>query len=352
VDRRTGRLAGPGGVTEDEFDVVASLRLVDSGERAAALAGARRSAEAEALRALQTLREILFQVQRQYYDALRAERLLTVQEAQLKRAELILEQTRTRVDVGDAPRKDILQAQADALNARASVLAARNRVVSTFASLKATLGWNEAETPRLAPLPDDFQLAPLETTLAVTIDEGLKARADLGGQRRDIEASQADARLARIQSGVQVTLDANYARSFDPDVLDNRALVLRATIPLYDGRRSEETARARRLATESQLARLSQSERDARAEIEAAYIEYGQNIDRLEASRSALAAARVNFEAAQEAQRLGAGDLLSVSTAQVSLVTAESNFVESLFDAAIAEARLRLATGVRMTGED
>ncbi|MFX8616588.1 TolC family protein, partial [Acinetobacter baumannii] len=63
---------------------------------------------------------MLFDVHSRYFAALRAQELLRVQDAQLKRANEILEQTKVRVQLGDAARINILQAQADALNARAS----------------------------------------------------------------------------------------------------------------------------------------------------------------------------------------------------------------------------------------
>ena len=96
---------------------------------------------------------------------------------------------------------------------------------------------------------------------------------------------------------------------------------------------------------------MEQDERGVRAEIESSYKEYGQNRVRYEASQSALEAARENYNAAGAAQAEGAGNLLQVLTARVSLTTAESNSVEATYDLLIFDIRFRLATGQSVPGE-
>lgn len=70
------------------------------------------------------------------------------------------------------------------------------------------------------------------------------------------------------------------------------------------------------------------------------------------AAQAALEAATKNFEAASESQTLGASDLIDVVTAQVSLVTAESNRVEAFYDFLISEVRWKLVTGQPLPGEE
>jgi outer membrane protein len=87
------------------------------------------------------------------------------------------------------------------------------------------------------------------------------------------------------------------------------------------------------------------------AEVEATVKEYTQNALLLEASNLALEAAQLNYNAASEAQRLGASDLIEVLTAQVTLVTAETNRVQALYDLLISEVRLDLVVGDPLPGE-
>jgi outer membrane protein len=97
---------------------------------------------------------------------------------------------------------------------------------------------------------------------------------------------------------------------------------------------------------------LDQSEKDARSEIEADFSTYSQDQLRLQSAELALKAAQLNYEAADGSQKAGAASLLDVITAQVSLVTAESNYIQATYDVLIAQLRLRLVTGLPMPGEN
>lgn len=332
-------------------DITASWRLWDSGARSLNLKIASRSLDSEQFSALDTVRGVLFAVERDFYEALRAQELLLVQEAQAARAKTILEQTELRVEVGDSAKKDILQAKADFLNSEVAKLTSQARTYTTKATLKATVGWDEKSLfPALAPVEkswDTTELPPLQDVIA----KGLATRPDLSSQRKQVEGSRFNVRLAELDAGVQMSLDATANRTFGDDVSNRGQLVFEATIPLFDGRRSKEAVRARRATLMAAEARYGQSERDARSEIESAYTDLVQARLRMSVADAAYEAARVNYDAAIEAQRLGAGTLLEVLTAQVSLVTAESNRVETFFDLRIAESRLKLVTGQPLRGE-
>lgn len=354
VDRQNFQTGNPGGsqsTTGSRMSLDAGWTLFDTGERQWNLAGARRDAEAAQANALQTLRQTLFTVHQDYFDAIRTQELMAVQAAQLKRSETILDQTKVRVETGDAPRKDILQAEADFLNAKASFLQSRNRVTTALATLKASVGWDgPGELPTLAE-PAHPELPAPTFTLEQAIVEGLAARADLRARRKRVESRRVDLQLAKIAAGVTWTLDGVASKSFAPDVSDRVGLVFRASLPILDGYSSRETIRLRQIALESEEQSLLQDERDAKAQIESAYKEFEQNRAILAAAKAALEAARLNFQAAEESQKLGAGDLIDVLTAQVSLATAESNHVQAVYDLLTAEVRLRLVLGRPVPGE-
>lgn len=354
-DFRSTRSTGGGfedrSLVGDQFEVGGSWRLLDNGSRLLDVRAAESAARASERNALQTLRRVLFGVHEQFYEAVRAEELLKVQEAQLERTRQILRQTEVQVEVGAAARKDILQARADFLNAQAAVLAARNRVTAALANLKATIGWHrDRPLPPLArpptPLPEAWP-----QTLAEAVEEGLKARPDLEAQRARLESARVAAQTARLDAALVLSLDVTYRRRFDPTRFESSALVLQASLPLFDGGISRERIRQSDFEVDAALAQLEQARRVAQSEIETAFVTFEQNRARLEATSLALEAARLNFEAARRAREEGAGNLIEVLTAQVSLVTAESNNVEASFDALVSEVRLRLALGRELPGE-
>lgn len=333
--------------------VVASWQLLDSGQRSLSHRATIRIADQTGANALQTLRNTLFDVHEQFLNALRAQELLRVADASVERAEEILKATEAQIEAKVAAPKDRLQAEADRLNARVDLLGARNQLSNAEALLKATIGWEIGRAlPRLTAPAPPTELAPLPD-LADVIREGLARREDLRARRFAIEAQKYGVERARRDAGVSLSLDADYSRNWSDFETDSRSLTLSASYPVFDGSRRREAVRQEQLALSSLLSGYLQSERFAASEIESAYLVLRQNRERWAAAEAALRAARENYAAASEAQRLGAEgtNVITVLTAKISLVTAESNFVDALYDVLISEVRLRLATGQAIPGE-
>ncbi len=348
----TGPFRGRNDLNTTSAAIDVNWQIFDDGSRKDRYTQARLLAITQQFTSLQTLRTTLFTVHTRFYDALRSQELLRVQEENLNRAKIILEQTEFRANppIEDVPKKDILQAKADYQNARVSVLTSENRVANTAADLKAVLAWDEQELPELVK-PTAQQLPAIEMTLQEAVKQGLENRADLAASRERINSQVLSVRLARREGFLQYSVDAGYRRVFAEDPFQRAALSFSATLPLYDGERTSAALEAEKLNLAALEANLDQDERGVRAEIESSYKEYGQNRLRYEASQVALEAARENYNAAVSAQAEGAGNLLQVLTARVSLTTAESNSVEATYDLLISDIRFRLATGQSVPGE-
>lgn len=351
TDTYTGPFKGLFNDNSSTSQVTASWLIMDSGFRDASYRRSALQRDVSEQTALQTLRQVLFNVHSSFFEALRAEELHKVRLSQLERAIEIEKQTKEFAETGAGAKKDVLQATADMLNSRASELTARNALTTSMAGLKAVLGL--PQSMELDPLsaPQDQPAVVAGYTLEDALREGLENRPDLVAQRLRVDAQKQSLRLARLDGGLSWSLDAVHTRAFSPDPFDRSALVFQVSIPLYDGSRSRENVRASKLGVDAEKASLSQSERTAIAEIESAYKEYSQNIERLEASNAALEAAKLNYEAAFDSRREGAGDLIEVLTAQVSLTTAESNSIEAFYDTLISRVRLMLVTGKPLPGE-
>lgn len=353
---RSETLTGPFRSKDDFTSTNAALdvswRLFDDGTRQDRYDQARFSAEAQQFNALQTLRNTLFSVHSRFYDALRAQELLRVQNDNLERARVILEQTKFRANppIEDVPKKDVLQAEADYQNARVSVLAAENQVATSAADLKAILAWEPGDLPNLVK-PTPQQLPALDMTLQQAIEYGLGNRADLAANREQIYSQQVSVKTAKRDSLFSYSVDAGYRRVFAEDPFQRASLTFSASVPLYDGESSRSLFEAAKLSLEAQQASFEQDVRNVRAEIESTFKEYGQNRIRYEAALAALNAAQENYRAAEAAQKEGAGDLIQVLTARVSLTTAESNFVQATYDMLISDVKFRLATGQPVPGE-
>lgn len=350
----TGFGSGSFDTTQTSAFVDVNWQLWDNGGRKLGVKRAEYSAESSELVALQTLRSTLFSVHSRFLDALRSQNLLEVQERNIERAKAILDETeaRTKPPIEDLPRKDVYQARADYQNAIVNRLSALNRVTTSESNLKAILGWDSQGFPDLVE-PTDLAVFPEELTLEMAIERGLQNRPDLNASRKRELAQMAVLQTTKLQGGVQYSVDANYRRGMLEDAFQNSSLVFSASIPLYDGARSKENIRIQELTLESLRSSLAQQELDVKAEIESTYLEFSQNLARLEAAKAAYEAAKINYDLTQEAySQYRAATLVERLTAQVTLTTAESNLVEATYDTLISEVKLKLALGESLEGEE
>ncbi|MCW5936395.1 MAG: TolC family protein [Fimbriimonadaceae bacterium] len=350
LEQRTGRFAGGSDLQSRDASLTASWLLLDNGTRRLNVRRSETSRDATFYTALETYRGVLFDVHTTFYNALRTQELLRIQQAGVDRAKKLVERAELREEVGAGPRKDILQAQADLANAQVNELSAASNVTTSEANLKAVIGWPEDDLPPLEK-PATSDLTMQDVALGALESEALANRPALIASRKRLENARYNVDAARLNAGVTFSARATYDRSFAEDVADQSLLVLQASLPLFDASRSREEVRSARFTAEAQAADLQQQERDVLADVESAFQDYRLNVPRYEAAQLALRAAQLNYEAASGAFDEGAADLIEVLTAQVSLTTAETNAIQTLYDLLVSEVRLRLVTGRPLPGE-
>jgi len=325
-------------------------RLLDSGERDYSFRSSKRSLEASRFTSRQTLRGTLFNVTEDYYEALRAQELQRVAQVQISRAQQTLDQTIARIAATDAAEIERLQANADFQNAKVQALVARNQVTSVSATLKASIGF-DAEKPLPELVKFEGQIPALSAALNELVAEGVKNRPDLKSRRSGVESEKLSRLRAEREAGLSFAVDLLDDYQFTPNQLNNRSLGLVVSYPLFDGKRRREIVRELSSNISADQALLAQAERDAKAEIESAFNVASTNAERLTAAQVALEAAQKNYEAAVDSRTRGAAALQQVLTAQASLLTAESNYINAQYDALISDVRLRLVTGRQIPGE-
>ena len=176
-------------------------------------------------------------------------------------------------------------------------------------------------------------------------------RPDLRDAELRLQISRLGLDAARLNSLLRLQISARGFREYEPNSRTQGSLSIVASYPLFDGGLTRAALREAEASLQSAQFRLQQAERDAYAEVESALLSIREASERLEASKIAVAAAQRNFDAAQESLREGVGTIVEVLTAQLALITAETNLVQATYDAAVAELQLRVATGERLPEE-
>jgi len=337
-----------------ESTLATSWTLLDTGERTLGVRYASFGLDSQTFSTRQTLRTTLVDVYTRYVEALRSQELQKAAEAEVARAEEVLRQAEAQAKVGDIAQKDVYQPRADALNAKVSLLAAQNSAVTSVANLKAGIGWDRTkDLPELAPLQEPPAAEPAKDEKAV-VAAGLQDRSDLQSERKYVDQLAVALRQARLEYGPTLNAGYSYTRQSGGfgDTGDG-AFSLLVSYPLFDGYSRREDIRIAEANLASAKATLVQAAREAASEIESLVHETDLDRQRIDAANLALEAARVNFDKVYQAKQLGAvgADVVALSTAQSSLVTAETNAIQAQFDYAVAKVNLRLATGQPVPGE-
>ena len=239
-------------------------RILDAGQRTAQLNAARHSVSAQDAQTQQVLRTLIFDVEVGFLETLRAQELEKVATAQKGRADKVMDQTKARGQIGDAARREILQADADALNAKVNAINAKNRTNTNSAALKAIIGLQK-DYATLDLDPVSFVPATdLPASVEAAVEMGLKNRPDLIARRKSLEGQTSSARVSELDAGLTWSLDFNYSRQFTPDQSSNRNTSFLLSYPLFDGGRSKAQVSADRAGVEASKAVLAQTEKDAR----------------------------------------------------------------------------------------
>ncbi len=332
-------------VTARQEAITLDWLLFDAGRREYRIRQASRSHESARQSARATIRSLLFETARAYYEVLRRQELLRVADESVQRAQTLLDVARTQAEVGAAPAKDVLQAEADLANARVQQIQARNALRLAETDLKRLIGWDSAQ-----PLP------PLQRVESPPASEQIPALADLWvrarQQRPELRSAQLSVQIAQLGVDIarantisRMEISLNGFHELSPDRRTQGQLRFLISAPIFDGGLVRANLREAEAEYQSARFRLQQLERDLYAEVESALLTRAETVERLSAAQTALTAAQRNYEAARDALREGAGTIVEVLTAQLALVTAETNLVQAIYDAYVAELRLKLAVG-------
>jgi len=276
-----------------------------------------------------------------FYEVLRREAELRNAREDAALMESVRSRIQLRVETGDAPRFELIKAEAEALNALKQSQAASFRVEQARAHLRQIVG---------DALPQDFKLegrlrdVPEVPALDVLQAEVAAQSPDLARGRAETEMAERRLAYERAQRLPKVALKAGVDE--DPDLRTSKVGVA-VTIPLWDRRRgpigeaSAQLSRAR-----NELAAQTFSKQQA---LDMAYQQYEiatAQVSSLENGivRSAEAALRV----AESAYRFGERGFIEVLDAQRVYRAARAELIAARYELAAAWVeieRLRAASG-------
>jgi outer membrane protein TolC len=336
-------------VNGDDFvvsNLQARMPIFTAGRVSSGISAAEKSQQAMLAHERRTVDQLKIDVAEAYVGALRAGRALAVADSNVASLDSYARDVASMFERELIPLNDLLAARVSLANSRQEQLRARNALEIALESYNRLLGQPLARKPVLEPEIAEARKRADEP-LAVLITRALERRSELavtGAQRAALEDQ---ARMERAQVYPQFYLAAGYAY-LENAVLDREdfAMVgLQFTWTAFDGGAS----RARAAGLRQRARAAGEVERDLRSAIELevrrCWLELDEAVARIATAREAVQQAEENLRITREQYIGGLATTTRVLEAEALRSQAIRNSDDATLDRALAELRLRRATG-------
>ncbi len=305
---------------------------------------------------LQTMMTLVEEVSTAYYNLLFRQADLRAQRENLALAQQLVEDNRTREEIGDMSGIDVLQAENELATSRQDLIAAERALLDAGAELKRLLYRDLTPVLTLQIVPETTAPPLLVADVGQSVILALRNRPELVEQELLLEQQGIQLRVARNELLPQVDLRGSYEflgqdRTFGSGFErategDNPVWSVGVvfTLPLGLG---EERGRARqaKLELEQQYLRLLDSRQDVVLQVDNAVRAVRSNRLAYEVAQEATALARRTYEAELERLRAGTTTTYVVSQLQRDLALARTRELRSRADWYISLVNLARAEG-------
>ncbi len=302
---------------------------------------------------------LAFDVTRRFYDLVRAQRSLEVQEKAAARSEELVARADALFVAGRAQKVDTFNARVNLGNDRIAVEQGRTRLAQARADLATALGLaGDAPVEAVAPAALEGPALPAGEPPAVEqlVATARARRPSLAAAGAQVEAADQGLGAARAGWLPTLGLQGSFGRSEreafgkngawdDPSRRYTASLGVALSWNLFEGRRTEAGVRRAELAAEKVRAaaartgdQVASEIATSRAAVVALSRQVSLNAANLGAAEQALALARQRLDA-------GLASQLEVRDAALKLTQAELSLVQARIDHAVAAADLSRAVG-------
>ena len=201
-----------------------------------------------------------------------------------------------------------------------------------------------------SPLTDSLA-AELPIALAAAVSEANRVGPRAVEARAREDAAEALVRAQRGSYLPTVTLGASsaaYDTRIFPDAVYRSALVLSATLPIWNGAQREVQMSEARVQREIARVTRADAERAVSRDVTEAYTGYETARAAMQLAQEAILVARENYRVQDTRYRAGATTILDLLEAQIRLTEAEAEFVQSRYATRLALARFEAQLGRRL----
>ncbi len=332
--------------SQEEVDVTLKQPLYSGGRATSVLRKAILGIQGEVFNLDQAKEDLLFEISLAYYEALKAENNVRIEEEEVKRLEAHRRNAEKRVEVGEETKTVLLRAKAALSGAKAKLIRTKNTLSETkdqVAFLANIEGAFDLAIPPLIPFPEQ-----VETDWIRVAEEN---RLDLKGRSLNIKRAREDILFAKGSFYPTLSLEVHY-RFLDQDpstffsIANDRWAVTKLSFPIFEGMlRTAELAQAKSRLRQSRLSKERLKDEVA-VEVRRSVLNLRTLAGEIVHRKDQLRFARETFALASRQFEVGLGTNIDVLDANATLLDAERQLSNTSFDREIAILQLKKSSGL------
>ncbi|MCL4550829.1 MAG: TolC family protein [Bacteroidetes bacterium] len=281
-----------------------------------------------------------------YFSYLQAERIQKVNLESLLQAKEHLDQAEKFYEVGKKPQFDVLKAKTDEANAKVNLITSQNNLIISKLQLENVLN---------TKLGDNFQLRDnLELSKdTVSLDNALKIsylnRPELIGSKYRVEANKSFVTAVWTANLPTISATGGYTwrgYALNQNFLNSWNVGLSFSLPLFQGFALDagiDQAKANLNIAEAQY---DYSLQTVNLDVQQQYASVKLALAKIDATKSLVQQAEEAFKLAEARYKEEVGSPIEITDARVTLLNAQTIYIQSLYDYQVANVRLQKAMGI------
>ncbi|MDA8174841.1 MAG: TolC family protein [Nitrospiraceae bacterium] len=288
---------------------------------------------------------IILNVKTSYYGVLQAQKAAAAAEEVVKQNQLHLTQAQGFFKAGTKPKIDVTNAQVNLSNAQLSLIQAQNAVMIAWQNLDNAMGVPAA--PQYS-IVDNLVFKPYAITFDNALATAYKNRPDLKSVHAKTMSTEQALRFARAGYDPYISGSAGYTWSGDLFPMEHGWNVgASLTVPIFSGFLTKKQVHEAQANLDAAKANEENLRQIIYLQARQAYLNLKQAESSVPTAKEGLEQAKENLALANGRYAAGVGSQVDVTDALTSYSTAQTAYINALYNHMTAEANLENAMGVR-----
>jgi outer membrane protein TolC len=289
---------------------------------------------------------IILNVDQAYYGVLATKALIGVGDEVVRQTKQRLDQAQGFYQAGTRPKIDVTKAEVDLTNAEQALIQAKNNYQVAQATLNNAIGIRQDLT---FPINDELDFTPRPITLGEIVQQAYERRPEILKFKAQERAQEATVKLARATYYPILSGNATSqfrSTGFDQTFFWDTFLGASLNFPIFSGfstpaQIAQAQATLRNLQAQEEALKLN-----IRLESETAYLGLQLATEQIRVTEKAVVYARENYELASGRYKVGVGQPLEITDAEVQLANSRANYITALYNFKVADAKIDKAMAI------